>query len=91
MKIKSPEMETQITTLLSQRYFVPVLRPVDFSSPAVVGRPWSPDILITSPESPVHITSPLAVPAASKLIAYAARLDSLSLFRFNTNIRPTLR
>lgn len=38
-------------SLLSQRYFVPVLRPIDLSSPARIGKPWSPDVTPKSPES----------------------------------------
>jgi len=42
----------QIQSLLTQRIFIPVLRPADFSSPAQLGRPWAPDITITSPRTP---------------------------------------
>lgn len=54
---KEPEPETiaEISSLLSQRYFVPVLRMIDYSAPAVVGKPWSPDVSPGGPESPqVH-------------------------------------
>ncbi|KAI9557040.1 hypothetical protein GHT06_016837 [Daphnia sinensis] len=58
-KNPSPELEAQMRSLLSQRYFVPVLRPIDLSSPARIGKPWSPDVTPKSPESLVP-NSPLS-------------------------------
>lgn len=60
-KNPSSELVDQMKLLFSQRYFVPLLRPTDFSSPALVGKPWSPDVTPQSPEALVSIsvTSPL--------------------------------
>lgn len=59
-KNATPQLEAQMQSLLSQRYFIPVLRPSDYSSPARVGKPWSPDVTPKSPESSI-ITSPLVL------------------------------
>ena len=60
-KDPDPEIEAEIRNLLSQRYFVPVLRVVDFSAPAVVGKPWSPDVSPgrseSGPGSPIQVVS----------------------------------
>ena len=48
----SAEVTEQIRSLLTQRIFIPVLRPADYSSPAQLGRPWTPDITVTSPGTP---------------------------------------
>lgn len=53
----SPETDSLIAAMLSDRYFIPILRPVDYSSPAQIGKPWSPDTYVKSPGP--QVTSPL--------------------------------
>jgi len=70
----SPETDSLIAAMLTDRYFIPILRPVDYSSPAQIGKPWSPDTYIKSPGS--HVTSPLAAiqpkhPADSQMMLQA--------------------
>ncbi|XP_067862241.1 ankyrin repeat and LEM domain-containing protein 2 [Heptranchias perlo] len=42
-KIKSEELKEKIREYLQDRYYVPLLRDTDNSSPPVIGSPWSPD------------------------------------------------
>uniref|UniRef100_UPI00398EA5DA ankyrin repeat and LEM domain-containing protein 2 isoform X2 n=1 Tax=Pristiophorus japonicus TaxID=55135 RepID=UPI00398EA5DA len=42
-KTKSEELKEKIREYLQDRYYVPLLRDTDNSSPPVIGSPWSPD------------------------------------------------
>merc|ERR1712071_155303 len=65
----SPETDSLIAAMLTDRYFIPILRPTDYSSPAQIGKPWSPDTYVKSPAS--IVSSPLAHPADSQMVLQA--------------------